>query len=129
MKPQGLGKGPLLILGALGLTACAPRPPPPPPPQLAFDCARGYDALAAAIKAEPGFKLAPSPGEPYRYYSAEDGGISYVVTERGAPAHPAVFKQVATPHGTDTIGCPYGDRPSYDRFVTYLRDLAKARRG
>jgi hypothetical protein len=119
----------LLILGALGLTACAPKPPPPAPPRLAFDCARGYEALAAAIAAEPGFKLAPSPGEPYRYYSAEDGGVSYVVTQRGAPAHPAVFMQAATPRGTDTIGCPYGDRPGYDRFVTYLKDLAKARRG
>jgi hypothetical protein len=119
----------LLILGALGLTACAPKPPPPAPPQLAFDCARGYAALAAAIAAEPGLKLAPAPGEPYRYYSAEDGGVSYVVTERGAPAHPAVFKQVATPHGTDTIGCPYGDGPGYGRFAAYLRDLAKARRG
>lgn len=118
----------LLILGALGLTACTPKPPPPPPP-LAFECARGYEALSAAIAAEPGFKLAPSPGEPYRYYSAADGGVSYVVTEPGAPAHPAVFKQVATPKGTDTTGCPYGDRAGYDRFVTYLKDLAKARRG
>lgn len=124
MKPAAL-----LLAGAFGLSACAPKPPPAPPPQLSFDCARGYEALAAAIRAEPGLKLAPTPGEPYRYYSSEDGGVSYVVTERGAPSHPAAFKQVATPHGTDTIGCPYGDRPSYDRFVTYLKDLAKARRG
>jgi hypothetical protein len=118
----------LLILGALGLTACAPKPPPPAPARLAFDCARGYPALAGAIAAEHGLKLAPSPGEPYGYYNAEDGQVSYVVTRPGAPAHPAVFKQLATPHGTDTIGCAYGDRASYDRFVTYLRDLAKARR-
>ena len=118
----------LLLAGALGLTACSkPAPPPAPPLQLVFDCARGYEALSAAIAAEPGFKLAPSPGEPYRYYNAEDGEVSYIVTERRAPAHPAVFKQIAGPKGTSTIGCPYGDKPSYEKFVAYLRDLAKAR--
>ena len=122
MKPAAL-----LIWGALGLTACSKPEPPPPPPPLAFDCARGYEALAAAIAAEPGIKLANTPGEPYRYYNAGDGAVSYVVTEPRAPAHPAVFKQIAGPGGTSTIGCPYGDGPSYDRFVTYLKDLAKVR--
>jgi hypothetical protein len=117
----------LLIWSALGLTACA-RPEPPPAPRLAFDCARGFDVLAAAIAAEPGLKLAVAPGEPYRYYNALDGAVSYVITEPRAPAHPAVFKQIAGPQGTETIGCPYGDKAGYDRFFTYLRDLAKARR-
>ena len=122
MKPAAL-----LIWSALGLAACA-RPEAPPAPRLAFDCARGYDALAAAIAAEPDLKLAPAPGEPYRYYNAQDGAVSYVVTEPRAPAHPAVFKQTAGPKGATTVGCPYGDRPGYDRFLAYLNDLAKARR-
>jgi len=53
--------------------------------------------------------------------------VSYIVTLPHAPAHPAVFKQIAGPKGTDTIGCSYGDRSSYDKFVAYLKDLAKAR--
>lgn len=118
----------LLFAGALGLSACQ-KPPPPPPPQLRFDCARGFEALAADIAAAPGAKLANTPGEPYRYYNVDDGSVSYVVTLKTAPAHPAVFKQIAGPKGTSTIGCAYGDKPSYDRFVAYLKDLAKARRG
>lgn len=121
MKPPAL-----LVAGALGLTACARAEPPPRPP-LALDCARGFEALSAAVAAEPGLKLAPAPGEPYRYFNAEDGAVSFVVTQPGAPAHPAVFRQLATPSGMLTTGCAYGDRPGYDRFLAYLKDLARAR--
>lgn len=121
MKPAAL-----LIAGALGLTACARAEPPPRPP-LTLDCAQGFQALSARIAAEPGLKLAPSPGEPYRYFNAEDGAVSFVVTQPGAPAHPAVFRQLATPAGMQTTGCAYGDGPGYDRFVAYLKGLAKAR--
>lgn len=119
----------ILLAAGLGLSACSKPAAPAPTSQLRFDCARGYDRLAAAIAAEPGIKLANTPGEPYRYYSLADGSVSYVVTLPSAPAHPAVFMQIAGAHGTTTIGCPYGDKPSYERFVTYLKDLAKARRG
>ncbi len=119
----------LLLAAGLGLAACSKPAPPAPVSQMRFDCARGYDRLLTAIVAEPGVKLANTPGEPYRYYSLPDGSVSYVVTLPGAPAHPAVFMQLAGPGGTTTLGCPYGDKPSYDRFVTYLKGLAKARRG
>ncbi|HEX5376944.1 MAG TPA: hypothetical protein VFW47_00120 [Phenylobacterium sp.] len=122
MKPAAL-----LIAGALGLAACS-KPDPPPPPELAFDCAAGFDALSARISAEPGLKLAPSPGEPYRYYNAEDGHVSYVVTQPGAPAHPAVFKQSVGPGGRAQTGCAYGDRAGYETFAAYLKGLAKGRR-
>ncbi len=119
----------LLLAAGLFLAACSKPAAPAPVSQMRFDCARGYGHLVEAITAEPGVKLANTPGEPYHYYSLPDGSVSYVVTLPSAPAHPAVFMQLAGPGGTTTIGCPYGDKTSYDRFVAYLKALAKARRG
>ena len=116
---------------ALSLSACAPRVEAPTP-ELKLDCARGFDALSADISAQSGFSLAPKDqGEPFHYLNAEDGQISYMVTEPGAPGHPAILKQqvdrrVAPPRIV-TTGCSYGDPGGYAQLVAYLDSLAKAR--
>lgn len=115
----------LAAFAFLALASCA-RPAPPPAP-VALDCARGFDELATRIAADPAVKLAPSPGEPYRYYNSADGKLSYVVTETAAPAHPAIVRQVAGADRLVTDGCGFGDRPSYDKLLAYLRDLARGR--
>jgi hypothetical protein len=116
----------LLLAGVLALTGCA-KPEAPPPPDPVLTCADGFDALAARIAADRQMKLAPAPGEPYRYYNAPDGRVSYVVTEPSAPAHPAVVLQIARPGGPEMTGCAYGDRAEYETLLTYLRGLAAGR--
>jgi CubicO group peptidase (beta-lactamase class C family) len=124
VRPAGLVLG-----GALLLTsACAPEPvEAPAPAALVLDCAQGFDVLSAKIAAEPGLTRATAPGEPYRYYNAADGHVSYVVTEPGGAGHPAIVRQTATPAGMVEDGCPYGDKSGYDELVAYLRSLAKVR--
>jgi hypothetical protein len=116
----------LVFVGTLlaGLTACAPKPETPPPPVAALDCSAPFEALAAKIVALP--HLAPpshAPGEPYTFYSTEDGHTSYLITEKGAPGHPAIMMQTA--HGGEvvTTGCPYGDRKGYKQLLAYLDSL------
>lgn len=118
-----------LLGGALLLTsACAPKPVEAPAPQpLTLDCVLGFEALSAKIAAEPGLTRAVAPGEPYRYYNAADGGVSYVVTEPGGAGHPAIVRQTATDKGMVEDGCAYGDKAGYDQLVAYLRSLAKVR--
>lgn len=116
-------------LSALALVACAPEPAPPVP--LQFDCAAGFETLSARIAAEPALHQAPpQSGEPYRFYSAGDGSVSYVVTLPDAPAHPAVFRQRAAPGGAAAgmvnDGCRYGGAVAYDQLAAYLAAL-KAR--
>ena len=121
----------LLLGGALVLSACSPTAPATEaetPAAVAFDCATGFDALSAAIAAAPGLKAAPKePGEPYRFYSATDGSVSYMITEPGAPGHPAVLRQAAKGGAIVNDGCPYGDRAGYEQLLAYLEGLAKAR--
>lgn len=50
-----------------------------------------------------------APGEPYDFYSTEDGRVSYLITEKGAPGHPAILMQRAGGGEVKTSGCPYGD--------------------
>ena len=117
----------LPLLGALSLTACA-KPQPPPRPPLVLDCALGFEALSARIAAEPGMKPAVKErGEPFHYFNAEGGQTSYMVTEPGAPGHPAILKQAVTPTGVTNSGCAYGDEKGYAELVAYLEALAKAR--
>lgn len=119
----------LLFGGALLFTsACAPKAPEAPAPApLVLDCGLGFDALSARIAAEPGLTRATAPGEPYRYYNAADGHVSYVVTEPGGAGHPAIVRQTATAAGMVEDGCPYGDKAGYDQLVDYLKSLAKVR--
>lgn len=124
MRPLGLVSGGALLL----MSACAPKAvEAPAPAPLVLDCALGFEALSAKIAAEPGLTRATAPGEPYRYYNAADGHVSYVVTEPGGAGHPAIVRQTATPSGMAEDGCPYGDKAGYDELVAYLRSLAKVR--
>lgn len=116
----------LPLMGALLLSACT-KPEPPPPP-LKLDCALGFEALAVKIVAAPGMKPAVKErGEPFRYYNADGGQSSYMITEPGAPGHPAILKQEVTPSGIQNSGCAYGDEKGYGELVAYLEALAKAR--
>ncbi|WP_340643958.1 hypothetical protein [Phenylobacterium sp.] len=114
-------------MGALLLSACA-EPEPAGAPPLKLDCALGFEALSAQIVTAPGMKPAVKErGEPFRYYNAEGGQSSYMLTEPGAPGHPAILKQQVTPTGITNSGCAYGDEKGYAELVAYLEALAKAR--
>ena len=113
---------------SLILTACAPEPEPPRP-RLALDCSLPYEALSAKVLAQP--RLIPAPqerGEPYRFYNMEGGGEAFVLTEAGAPGHPAVFKQEAVQENGAKVmkntGCAYGDRAGFDQVMAYLQGLS-----
>jgi hypothetical protein len=94
-----------------------------------LDCAQGYDTLSAKVAAIPGIKAAPAdPSEPYAYYSTADGQVSYVVTQKDAPAHPAVLMQQVTPRGVKTTGCGFGDKAAYDQLSAYLAHLKDTHR-
>lgn len=119
---KGLGALPLLI--ALPLCACAPKAEAPPPAPLALDCAQAFEAQAAKITAQPNLVPAPKePGEPYRFYSVQGGSASYVITEKGAPGHPAIIMQTATGGQLKTTGCPYGDAKGYAKVLAYIDSL------
>jgi hypothetical protein len=114
---------------ALLLAACA-RPEPPAPQPLALDCTLPYEALAAKVLAQPGLVQAPQePGEPYRFYRFEGGRAAYVLTDPGAPGHPAILRQEATRQDGRKVmrntGCPYGDRKGYDQVMAYLEGLSR----
>ncbi len=116
---------------ALSLSACAPQVEAPKP-DFRLDCARGFEALSADLSALPGYNLArKEQGEPFHYLNAEDGQISYMVTEPGEPGHPAILKQrvdrSVSPPRILTTGCAYGDQAGYAQLVAYLDSLAKAR--
>jgi hypothetical protein len=106
--------------------ACAPKAAPPPSP-LALDCAKGFEALSAVVAAEPGLKLADAPGEPYGFYNAADGSVSFVVTRPDAPAHPAILRQAAADGRMQTTGCAFGDKAAYEQLLAYVGSLAQAR--
>lgn len=121
MRPAG----PIAL--ALALGACSPKADAPPPAPT-LDCAKGFEALSRTIATAPGVTRAPkSPGEPYSFYNAEDGRTSFVVTQPGAPGHPAILKQAIGPAGQQTTGCPFGDKAGYDQLTAYLASLAQRR--
>ena len=113
-----------LLLTASQLCACAPKVETPASAGVALDCSLPFSALATEITALP--HLAPpshAPGEPYTFYSTEDGHTSYLITEQGAPGHPAIMMQTA--HGGDVVtsGCPYGSPKGYKQLLAYLESL------
>ena len=119
------------VLGALGgliaaspLLGCAPKQATHGLEPLALDCSQPFAAQAERITGQPGLKAAPKdPAEPYRYYSSEDGATSYLVTEPGAPGHPAIMMQRAVRHDVKTTGCAYGDKAGYQKLAAYLDSL------
>lgn len=108
----------LLALGACSDAGEAPLT------YLGIDCAKPFDAQAAAIVAQPSLVPAPEdPAEPYRYFSSADGKTSYLITKPGAPGHPAIMMQKAQGADVVTSGCPYGDKAGYDELHAYLDSL------
>ncbi|MDB5475687.1 MAG: hypothetical protein JWP49_1198 [Phenylobacterium sp.] len=106
------------------LAACAPKPAGHGAEALRLDCSQPFAAQAERLTAQPGLKAAPKdPAEPYRFYSSEDGATSYLITEPGAPGHPAIMMQRARHGAVATTGCPYGDRKGYDQLAAYLDSL------
>jgi hypothetical protein len=119
---------PWTALAVLALGACSPEADAPPA-YLGLDCAQPFEAQAAALAAQP--HLVPAPqvaGEPYRFYSSEDGRTSYLITQTRAPGHPAIMMQKAAGSEVVTTGCPYGDRRGYDQLYAYLESLKTWRR-
>lgn len=107
----------------LALAACSQKPVEAPVTYLDLDCAKAFDAQVAAITAQP--KLVPAGtvgSEPYSYYSSADGSVSYLVTRKGSPAHPAIMIQRAH-NGVHTSGCAYGNQKAYDELLAYLESL------
>ncbi|KRB46542.1 hypothetical protein [Phenylobacterium sp. Root700] len=122
------GSALLALIPLLALAACAPEPPPARP-RLALDCSLPYETLAAKVLAQPGLKPAPQErGEPYRFYNVEGGGEAFVLTQAGAPGHPAILKQEAVQENGRKVmqntGCPYGDKAGFDQVMAYLQSLS-----
>ena len=117
------GTVPLLLILALA-GACAPKPEAAAPAAMALDCSQPFEAQAAKIAAQP--HLVPAPhesAEPYLFYSTQDGRTSYLITEKGAPGHPAIMMQRASGGQVTTTGCPYGDPTGYKQLLAYLDSL------
>jgi hypothetical protein len=94
-----------------------------------LDCTQGFERLKAAVAAQPGLVAAPNdPGEPYRWYNSADQATSYVVTEPGAPGHPAIVVQHAAGGREATVGCAYGDQAGYRKLLAYLQSLRSIRK-
>lgn len=120
-----LGGSAALFLFALPLCACSPKAEAPPPVPLALDCAMPFETQTAKLTAQPHLLPAPKePGEPYRFYSMENGAVSYVITEKGAPGHPAILMQTAA--GGQVTGCPYGGKKGYETVRAYIESLKTA---
>jgi len=113
---------PLLI--TLLLCACAPKSEATAPKAMALDCSIPFEVQTARLTAQP--HLAPAPhatGEPYAFYSTDDGRASYLITLKGAPGYPAILMQKASGGEVKTTGCPYGDPKGYKQLVAYLDGL------
>ena len=113
----------LFALLSLPICACSPKVEAPAE-LLGLDCARPFEAQAATLVAQPTLKPAPEDrAEPYKFYSSDDGHVSYLITKPGAPGHPAIMMQRAAGGEVKTSGCPYGDRKAYDKLLAYLEGL------
>ena len=113
----------LLIL--LTLSACAPKTETGAAIPLALDCKMDFSAQSAKIIAQTNLTAAQhAPGEPYTFYSTADGHASYLITEVGAPGHPAIMMQTAGGgSGVKTTGCAYGNKRGYQQLADYLDSL------
>jgi len=80
---------------------------------------RGISAITAQPKLVPAGNVG---AEPYSYYSSADGSVSYLITRKGSPAHPAIMIQRAH-NGVTTDGCAYGSKTAYAELKTYLESL------
>jgi len=119
---------PAAALGLVLLVGCGPKEAAQPQP-VGLECGAGFQALAARIVGQAGLVPAPKdPNEPYRFYSMADGATSYLITEPGAPGHPAIMMQRARGAEVTTSGCPYGDAKGYAQLVAYLDSLKTWRR-
>ena len=107
------------------LSACAPKSQPAAPRALALDCKMDFAAQSARIVAQSNLTPAQhAPGEPYNFYSTNDGHASYLITEPGAPGHPAIMMQTAGGGaGVKTTGCAYGNKRGYEQLRAYLDSL------
>ena len=77
----------------LTLCACSPKIEPVAT-YLDLDCKQPFDAQVATLVAQRDLVPAGTVGsEPYTYYSAADGSVSYLITRPGSPAHPAIMIQ------------------------------------
>lgn len=110
-------------------TACAPKAEMPAAAAIALDCAQPFESQSARIAAQPHLAPAPKePGEPYRFYSTADGSVSYVITELGAPGHPAIIRQDASGGQMKTSGCAYGNKLGYQQLQAYVESLRSGAR-
>jgi hypothetical protein len=114
----------LALSMSLPLCGCAPKAEAPALIALGLDCAMPFEAQAAKLTAQPHLvPAAHAPGEPYAFYSTEDGRTSYLITQKGAPGHPAIMMQRAQGGQVTTTGCPYGDPGGYKQLLAYLDSL------
>jgi hypothetical protein len=118
------GQAALPLLISLPLCACAPPAEPLRPTALALDCSLPFEAQAAKLTAQPHLlPPAHAAAEPYLFYATEDGRASYLITEKGAPGHPAIMMQRAQGRQVKTTGCSYGDPKGYRQLFAYLDSL------
>ena len=121
---RGVFLRPLAAVAVVALAACAPKQVSHGLEPMGLDCSRAFEVLAHNVTEQPGLKPAPKdPAEPYRFYSTEDGATSYLVTEPGAPGHPAILMERARNRQVITTGCPYGDMKGYAQLLAYLDSL------
>ena len=113
-----------LILTLPLAVACAPKSDTAAPAAMALDCKMDFAAQSAKITAQPNLTAAQhAPGEPYTFYSTNDGHASYLITMPGAPGHPAIMMQAAAGGQVKTTGCAYGNKRGYQQLATYLDSL------
>ena len=108
----------------LTLAACSQKPEAAAPQPVKLDCQMDFHEQAVKITGQPHLVPAPhAPGEPYAFYSTEDNRVSYLITEPGAPGHPAIMMQTASNGDVKTTGCAYGNKRGYQQLLTYLDSL------
>lgn len=109
---------------AVALASCSQSPDGEGPQFLKLDCHQHFEDQAAAIRAQAHLVPAPhAPGEPYEFFSSDDNRVSYLITEPGAPGHPAILMQAAGGGDVKTTGCAYGNKRGYEQLKTYLDSL------
>jgi hypothetical protein len=51
-----------------------------------------------------------------------------MITEPGAPGHPAILMQARVAGAERNTGCAYGDKKGYDQLMAYWTSLKAGRR-